>query len=145
MEAFRDPIVGGFLIGISALLLMTLLGRITGISGILWGAISSTIDSKNFVNDSLWRWLFVLGLPLGATLAHKVMTIPTPAINDSSLSLLIIAGLLVGFGTRMGSGCTSGHGVCGIGRLSIRSLVATLVFMFAGIATVLIMSLSGVK
>lgn len=123
------PIIGGLLIGLSAVLLMLLIGRIAGISGIVWGAIAGE------PGDRLWRLMFLLGLVLGALLFHSVSGRPAPAINDN-YPLAIVAGLLVGVGVKLGSGCTSGHGVCGIGRLSPRSLVATLVFMSVGIATV---------
>jgi uncharacterized protein len=99
MLTYTIPLIGGLLIGASAVALLLFLGRIAGVSGIVWGAVSAQPDNS-------WRWLFVIG------------------------------GLLVGFGVTLGSGCTSGHGVCGIGRLSPRSIIATLTFMTSGIATV---------
>jgi uncharacterized membrane protein YedE/YeeE len=126
------PIMGGIFIGLSAVLLMALIGRIAGVSGILWGAI---VDAS--ANDKLWRILFVGGIMLGAFLFHLLSGTPYPTINNN-IPLSIIAGLLVGIGVKLGSGCTSGHGVCGISRFSMRSLVATLTFMSAGVLTVLI-------
>jgi uncharacterized membrane protein YedE/YeeE len=123
------PLAGGLLIGISAVLLLLMLGRIAGISGILWNAVSAE-------PDNLWRWMFILGLLLGPLLYHSLAGIDYPAPNPSPWWLAAIAGLLVGFGVRLGSGCTSGHGVCGLGRLSPRSLAATLTFMGTGIVTV---------
>ncbi|MFK7732930.1 MAG: YeeE/YedE family protein [Pseudomonadales bacterium] len=122
-------VFGGILIGLSAVLLMLLIGRIAGISGIVWGAIAAKSD------DRLWRILFLIGLVFGAFIFHSLSGRPAPDVNEN-YPLAIMAGLFVGVGVKLGSGCTSGHGVCGIGRLSSRSLVATLVFMSAGIATV---------
>jgi len=122
--------IGGALIGLSAVLLMLLVGRIAGISGILAGSLGSDRS------DLDWRLAFIAGLilaPLAFGLAG--FTVAIPAMPGSWL-VTIIAGLLVGFGTRLGSGCTSGHGVCGIARLSPRSLVATAIFM--GVAIVVV-------
>lgn len=131
LDSYLYPTLGGVLIGISASLLLYLNGRISGISGIYW--------SSFFASDSrLWRVLFVIGLPLGAIIAHWLFGISPPVAN-SSLLTACIAGLFVGVGVKLGSGCTSGHGVCGIGRLSVRSALATLVFMCAGIVTVFVM------
>lgn len=134
MIGFFWPVVGGILIGLSATLLLLLTGRIAGISGIVWGAIAGS----DFA-DKAWRWLFLVGVLLGAFLFHQVSGKPLPVANDNYV-LAAIAGLLVGFGVKLGNGCTSGHGVCGIGRLSPRSLVATLSFMFAAIITVMIVN-----
>jgi uncharacterized membrane protein YedE/YeeE len=126
-------LLGGALIGLAAALLMLLTGRIAGISGIFGGLLTPA------ANDRGWRLAFVAGLiaaPLIATLATG-MRLPSPAM-PASLIVIVIAGLLVGVGTRMGNGCTSGHGVCGIARLSPRSLIATAIFMAAAIATVAI-------
>ena len=117
---------GGLLIGASAVTLMAFGGRIAGVSGILWGAISLS-------RPVLWRWLFILGLPVGAQLAH-----PLPSHSTLPTAMAIAAGLLVGFGVKLSNGCTSGHGVCGIGLLSRRSFVATVTFMTTGIITVLL-------
>lgn len=130
MEAYINGILGGFMIGFAAILLMASLGRIAGISGILFSSLKS--PTSNF-----WGILFLVGLVLGA-LAHQLSTgDPTPRV-DVSLTQLVLGGLIVGFGVKLGSGCTSGHGVCGIGRLSIRSIVATLTFMTFGFITVFV-------
>ena len=131
MTAYLLPLTGGILIGISALLMFGLLGRITGISGIFCGVLNSGLIG-------LWRWAFLAGLIGSPVVLYSVSEQSAPAPSDAGLPLLIIAGLLVGFGTRFGGGCTSGHGVCGIGRLSPRSIIATIAFMLAGIATVFI-------
>jgi uncharacterized membrane protein YedE/YeeE len=122
---------GGALIGSAAGLLLVLSGRIAGVSGLV-AAATRIADT-----GPPWRLAaaFVLGLPLGALLARSLLREPNVAVT-SSWSVLIAAGLLVGFGTRLGSGCTSGHGVCGMARLSPRSLVATATFMAAGFLTV---------
>ncbi|HEX5958421.1 MAG TPA: YeeE/YedE thiosulfate transporter family protein [Hyphomicrobiaceae bacterium] len=120
--------IGGALIGLAATLLMLLTGRIAGISGILAGSLRS--------DDRSWRIAFITGLilaPLVAGLAGYPL--PPPQL-PASWSLIVGSGLLVGFGTRMAGGCTSGHGVCGLARLSPRSLVATAVFMATAVAVV---------
>ena len=124
-----NGLIGGLLIGCSACCLMFCLGRVAGISGITARLFSS------FDLDSLWRWFFIIGLLFGVLVFSKVVNEPDISINSSSL-LLIIAGLLVGFGTRLGNGCTSGHGICGIARFSLRSITATVVFMIVAIITV---------
>jgi uncharacterized membrane protein YedE/YeeE len=131
LNAIITPLVGGLLIGCSAVLLLALLGRIAGISGIVWGAISGQADNN-------WRWLFLIGLVAGPMIFHGLSDSPYPAPSAQPWWVAMIGGLIVGIGVKMGSGCTSGHGVCGIGRLSFRSLVATLTFMATGIATVYI-------
>jgi uncharacterized membrane protein YedE/YeeE len=123
------PLSGGLAIGLAATILLLCNGRVAGISGILWGAVSRQHDQR-------WRWLFVLGLLVGPVVFHFLSGVPAPAPSQAPWWLIIIAGLIVGYGVRMGCGCTSGHGVCGIGRLSLRSLVATLTFMSTGILTV---------
>ncbi len=130
MEAFLLPIAGGVLIGVASMGLLATMGRIAGVSGILWGAIGGP--------DRSWRWLFIIGLVAGGALAHTITGKPIPVPSESPLWLAALAGLIVGVGTRMGSGCTSGHGVCGIGRLSVRSLVATMTFMTTGVVTVFV-------
>lgn len=130
-------LIGGVLIGLAAALMLLGAGRIAGVSGIL--ARGTAIAEGNMARISAWG--FLIGLPLGA-LAIRFGTDWEPAVFVS-WPLLVVAGLLVGFGTRLGSGCTSGHGVCGVSRLSQRSMVATAAFMAAGIATVFIMSLVG--
>ena len=122
--------VGGMLIGLAATLLMMLTGRIAGISGIFAGLVLPGADGKG------WRSAFVAGLilaPLAAVLAGYRMA---PPQLPGSWTLVVGAGLLVGFGTRLAGGCTSGHGVCGVARLSARSLVATAVFMATAAAAV---------
>ena len=125
-----SALAGGLLIGFAALLLYALLGRIAGISGIL----NSAIETRG---DRGWRIGFLLGMVAAAT-AWFAFAGATPR-TGFPLPWLLAAGVLVGFGTRMGGGCTSGHGVCGLARLSRRSLAATLAFMGAGIATVFVL------
>lgn len=125
-------LAGGVLIGLAAALMLLGAGRIAGVSGIL--ARGTRIAGGDMAMTSAWG--FLAGLPLGA-LAIRFGTDWEPA-TFASWPVLVAAGLLVGFGTRMGSGCTSGHGVCGVSRLSQRSLVATAAFMAAGIATVFV-------
>jgi len=122
-------LAGGILIGVAAAMLVLLNGRIAGISGIVGGLLAPRRS------DVAWRVAFVAGL-LAAPLAMAFY--PQAPRIDAGLGMLVLAGLLVGVGTSYGSGCTSGHGVCGLSRLSPRSLVATLAFMGAGIATVFI-------
>jgi uncharacterized membrane protein YedE/YeeE len=124
---------GGLLIGGAVSLLLVLTGRIAGVSGMV--ATAARIADAG----PPWRLAaaFIVGLPLGAALVSLVVRQPQIAVT-SSAPLLIAAGLLVGFGTRLGNGCTSGHGVCGIGRLAPRSIAATLTFMAAAAATVFI-------
>jgi uncharacterized protein len=137
LHPFVQSALGGILIGLASWLLLASLGRVAGISGIAVGAFMPTKGAPR--EETTWRWAFVVGLVGVGAIAASLLHIP--AIATRPLPLLIVAGLLVGFGTVLGSGCTSGHGVCGIGRRSVRSLVATLVFMGAGIATVLIANL----
>jgi uncharacterized membrane protein YedE/YeeE len=127
-------VIGGALIGLSAAALLIFNGRIAGISGIFGGLLEGAID-RGPAAELRWRGLFVAGLLLGGLLLRVLDAryLPGPAVD--SLIVLSLAGVLVGFGTRLGSGCTSGHGICGISRLSPRSLVATLTFMAAAIAT----------
>ena len=127
--------LGGALIGLAAVLLMLLTGRIAGISGIFGGMLSLQASGKIW-RDEVWRLAFVAGLilaPVTGTLANYALAEPQLPM---SLPLIAVAGLLVGAGTRLGGGCTSGHGVCGIARLSARSIVATLLFMATAIVTV---------
>jgi uncharacterized membrane protein YedE/YeeE len=125
-------LAGGILIGIAAAMFILLNGRIAGISGIVGGLLNPQ------KNDSLWRILFVLGMLLAP--ASWLFFTQLPEIRiDAGYPLLIIAGLIVGISTRYAAGCTSGHGVCGISRLSPRSLAATLAFMGTGFITVYIM------
>lgn len=125
-----ESLLGGMLLGVSATLLLLFNGKIAGISGILTGLLSSE------KGDYVWRWLFVIGMIAGGALSVKLFDIPLPDMSNTSLIGYITAGALVGVGTRLGNGCTSGHGICGIGRLSKRSIVATCVFMFVAALTV---------
>ena len=130
-SAWLYGLFGGVLIGLSATLLLAFNGRIAGISGMVNGAIT-------FQANEAWRWLFLGGMVGGGLLYEYVFAPqPTPVYSLAPWTM-IIGGFLVGFGTRMGNGCTSGHGVCGLGRLSGRSLVAVLTFMTTGFLTVLI-------
>lgn len=122
-------LMGGALIGLSAGILLWFNGRIAGISGIVNGALESDAQERT------WRVLFLLGLILGAFFYRIINPGDFPLRTDLGWPVLVAAGFLVGFGTRMGGGCTSGHGVCGIGRLSGRSIIATVIFIAAGAAT----------
>lgn len=131
-----DPVLallGGALIGLASVLLMMLAGRIAGISGILGGCFTLA------AGDKAWRLAFIVGLIL-APVASGLLgyPVPTPQMPASWVTI-VIAGLLVGFGTRLGGGCTSGHGVCGIARVSARSIVATAIFMGTAMVVVAIM------
>ncbi|MES1986857.1 MAG: YeeE/YedE thiosulfate transporter family protein [Pseudomonadota bacterium] len=126
-----SALAGGGLIGISVALLILVNGRIAGITGIIGGLF------KPIKSDIAWRIAFTLGLVIAPIL--WLLLAPLPEITiDASYNLLVIAGLIVGFSARLGSGCTSGHGVCGISRLSPRSIIATLAFMGTGFLTVFI-------
>ena len=124
-------LAGGVLIGVAASMFALLNGRIAGISGVLGGLLHL------MKGDIAWRAVFVLGLVAAPAVYWLFTAYAEPAI-DAGWAALVLAGLLVGIGTRYGSGCTSGHGVCGLSRLSPRSLVATLAFMGAGFATVFV-------
>ena len=124
-------LAGGVLIGIAAAMFVLLNGRVAGISGVLGGLL------RPVNGDRAWRIAFVLGL-VGAPLVYLLFAAPPEPQIDAGYDALILAGLLVGVGTRYGAGCTSGHGVCGLSRLSPRSLVATVAFMGAGFVTVFV-------
>jgi uncharacterized protein len=126
LTTYLPSLAGGILIGLASWLVLASLGRIAGISSI---ASKALFEPKVAENDN-WRWFFLVGLIAGGAVFAAWLSIPLPAAR--SPWLLIAAGLLVGFGTVIGSGCTSGHGVCGLGRRSGRSLVATCVFMVTG-------------
>jgi uncharacterized protein len=133
MESFT-PIastLGGALIGLSGVLMLLGLGRIAGISGVFGGIVV-----RPRAGDVAWRLVFVLGLVVGGVVMHLVAPGLFAVAIDRPMFVVALAGLLVGFGTRMGNGCTSGHGVCGLSRLSGRSLVATITFMVTGALTV---------
>ena len=121
---------GGLLIGLSAAVLLLCNGRIAGISGIVGGLLQ-----RYKAGDFAWRVAFVLGLVLAPVLYRLFAELPESRI-DAGWAMLVVAGVLVGFGSRLGSGCTSGHGVCGLSRLSPRSLVATSTFMTTGFVAV---------
>ncbi len=131
LAAFVPPLLGGLLIGASTSLLLLTRGRIAGISGVLGGVV---IPAPGGV---VWRLQFLVGLLLGGLVAVRLMPGAFGDAPPASWALTIGAGLLVGFGTRLSNGCTSGHGVCGLPRFSLRSLVATMTFMGAGALTVL--------
>jgi uncharacterized membrane protein YedE/YeeE len=122
-------LLGGMAIGLAAAMLLLLNGRIAGVSTIVGGLLAPARG------DIAWRFAFVAGLLFAPALYRLVDRLPAPTI-EAGYPVLILAGLLVGIGTRYGSGCTSGHGVCGLSRLSPRSLAATIAFMVAGFATV---------
>jgi hypothetical protein len=130
--AFQFPLIGGILIGLATSLFLALNGRYIGISGIFGGLF------KNPKESHFWKWIFVLGLIMGGFLAKKLF----PQFNfegiPASNTVLFLGSLLVGFGSRLGNGCTSGHGVCGISRGSKRSIVATIIFMMSAMMTVFI-------
>ena len=125
-------LAGGLLLGLASAIFILVNGRILGISGIIGGLLRPTSG------DVGWRLAFVLGM-LVAPLLYLLLAGPVAVRIDASWATLVVAGLLVGVGTRFGSGCTSGHGICGLSRLSPRSLVATLAFMGAGFVTVYLM------
>lgn len=131
MNVFAISALGGVLIGLSSVLLMAMLGRVAGISGIAGGLVSTRASG-----DRAWRVAFVVGLILAPLLLLALRGDNGVASPDAGLLKLAIAGLLVGVGTRIGGGCTSGHGVCGIARLSPRSFVATTIFIAFGIGVV---------
>lgn len=134
MDSFTPvfALIGGVLIGFAATGLMALNGRIAGIAGIVGASAGARGE------DLGWRLAFVLGLFLGPWLVLVVRGSLPPVVLEAPPGLLVAAGLLTGFGSRLGSGCTSGHGVCGLARLSPRSLLATLVFTVSGMATVFV-------
>lgn len=128
-----QPLLGGMLIGVASVLVLKAYGRVAGVSGIAGGLL------RPIAGDIAWRVAFVAGLLLAGTIAMFVAP-QSLRIEGASGTVgvvgVVAAGLLVGFGTRLGNGCTSGHGVCGVSRLSTRSIVATLTFMFTGGVTV---------
>ena len=126
-----SALVGGALIGLAAALLILGLGRILGAAGIVGGALE-VHDA-----DAPWRWALIVGLVLSPLVARGLWSVPPPIFAANWLTL-IASGLMVGFGARLGSGCTSGHGVCGLARLSPRSLVATGTFMATAFITVFV-------
>ena len=143
-----QSLIGGVVLGVAAALLILMNGKILGISGIIGGLLDDVL-SKFFEPHKIlaavlnWRLFFLIGMAispwiwLGLTRIFKLELIAAPTI-DASFGAIAMAGILVGFGTRLGQGCTSGHGVCGLARLSRRSLVATITFMSAGFLTVFV-------
>lgn len=127
-----DSLIGGMLLGISATLMLLMNGKIAGISGILTGLL--TPKSRDFA----WRLLFVVGMVSGGVMGVRLFSHHVPTDFGVSGIVLATAGLLVGVGTRLANGCTSGHGICGIGRFSKRSIVATCVFMVVAAITVFV-------
>lgn len=134
MENFTpvSSLIGGLLIGGAGGLLLLLNGRIAGISGIVGEALAAPRG------ETVWRLAFIAGLIAGPIVVQAFLQRPIAVRIEASVPMLIAAGLLVGLGTRIGGGCTSGHGVCGIGRLSRRSMLATLSFLVAGAASVFV-------
>jgi uncharacterized membrane protein YedE/YeeE len=126
-------LAGGMLIGLATALFLLANGRIAGISGIVGGIAGGLLHFR--WRDLDWRLAFILGLVVSTLIWQQFFSLPDVQIQASDM-MLVIAGVLVGFGTRLGSGCTSGHGVCGMARLSPRSVVATLMFMSTGFAVV---------
>lgn len=132
---FIEPLIGGAILGAASLLLLIATGRIAGISGIIGNVIK--IGAKKTDTDNTWRWMFLLGLVLGPLLiAPSGYSLPE---ITASWWMIILGGLLVGLGTAWGSGCTSGHGICGMGRLSIRSATSVVIFMVVAAITVFVM------
>jgi len=123
-------LIGGVLIGLSAVLFMLFNGRIAGISGLVKGVL--------FESDKAWRLLFLLGLVVGGFAFYQSNEFYFDYRKAYPIGLTIVGGILVGIGTAMGSGCTSGHGVCGMSRFSLRSIVATLVYLFVGIISAVV-------
>jgi len=130
LESIMWALLGGILIGLAATFLMLLNGRIAGISGILSGVFFQT------KGDVFWRIAFIVGLLAGGLVAPFIFQRPFVFELNASMPMLLVGGFLVGFGTRMGSGCTSGHSVCGIARFSWRSISATITFILSAMLTV---------
>ncbi|ARC94629.1 hypothetical protein B6A42_24460 [Vibrio coralliilyticus] len=125
-------LIGGVFLGLSATMLLMVNGKVAGISGIVNGVLSPKR------NDLFWRLLFLIGMVAGGALSVMVMGVEIPSTESIPTFVLVIAGLLVGFGTRLSNGCTSGHGICGVGRFSFRSIIATVIFMVVAALTVYI-------
>ncbi|MEL7413030.1 MAG: YeeE/YedE family protein [Pseudomonadota bacterium] len=125
-------LLGGVMVGASAVVLMLFNGKTAGISGILNGAVENA--------DRVWRIVFLIAMALGGVFAVYVLGGHVPTEYSGNFGLVVVAGLFVGVGTRIGNGCTSGHGICGMGRFSVRSVVATCTFMATAMLTVLLVS-----
>ena len=136
LNDYTNAIGGGLLIGVASLFLFLSIGRLAGVSGILWRSLSGKSGQES---ERLWSIVFVVGMCFGGWFLHVIADIPVPELVTENRWQIALSGLLVGFGTRLGNGCTSGHGVCGIGRLSLRSVVATSVFMLTAVLTVILM------
>jgi uncharacterized protein len=132
-----SALLGGMLLGLSSALLMLFNGRVAGISGIVSGLINPQKD------DYLWRFMFVIGMVISAYLIAP-FGFSLPELGDMNLLVVVVGGLCVGLGTRVGCGCTSGHGIVGVGRLSVRSITATFTFLIAGMLMVYIRQIFGV-
>lgn len=130
--------IGGILIGLAAVILLILNGRIAGISGILAGVL------KPVKGDTAWKLAFIVGILVAPLLFTAFVYAPEVTITTST-PLLIVAGLLVGFGTRLGGGCTSGHGICGMARFSRRSIIAVVIFMLVAFITVAVINHFGLR
>ncbi|MCC6559490.1 MAG: YeeE/YedE family protein [Polyangiaceae bacterium] len=129
---FTGPLAGGALLGLGASLLLLFNGKVAGISGIFAGLLTPR------AGEIAWRAAFIGGLILGGLALAVLHPALAPAGGGRPLALVVIAGLLVGYGTRLGNGCTSGHGLCGVSRLSVRSLVATVTFIATGAVAVVL-------
>ena len=127
--------LGGLLIGLGVIIFFIATGRLAGVSGISYNVISN--------NNRFTNFLFLIGLVIGPIVYKFLISENIPFLINKSYLIIIAGGLLVGLGTKIGSGCTSGHGVCGVSRFSVRSILATILFIFSGIITVLIMQLYG--
>lgn len=125
-------VLGGVIIGLAATMMLLFTGRVTGISGIVGGVLNSKTTDKG------WRLLFLIGLISGGLVLKVLQPELFTVISSATPSDYVIAGFLVGFGTLLGNGCTSGHGVCGISRFSPRSIIATVTFIFSGIISVVV-------
>ena len=132
-DVIFPAVLGGVLIGAAASALLLFNGRIMGVCGILNDAMGMS-QKKNS-----WTWLFLAGLLIGPLVSDAFLGTSAPIFEERSVLITVLGGLLVGFGTSLGSGCTSGHGVCGIGRMSKRSIVSVMTFMFSAVVTVFVM------
>lgn len=130
MSSLFFSLIGGVLIGIAVSVMLLFNGRVTGVSGIIAASLSK--PNKN----ELWRLMFLAGMIMGGIVMYFLRPDFFNNLSDRTITQVLVAGLLVGYGTVMGSGCTSGHGVCGVSRFSIRSVFATLTFMLFGFITV---------
>lgn len=139
MDNYYMPLLGGLLIGAAVSLMLYLNGRVTGVSGIIYGATATPTKG-----DRAWRWYFISGMLIGGLILRILKSDVFAGGLPTQDWTLVVAGILVGFGTVLGSGCTSGHGVCGTSRLSPRSMVATVTFIIAGVLAVFVFRKLGV-